>query len=443
MLIVARSGTKAKREYELVIDGLTHDGRGVGRHESKAVFVTGALVGERVLAEQTGRKRNYDEAMVTAVLQRSPDRIEPKCPHFGVCSGCVLQHMSAEKQIEAKQQVLLDNLQRIGHVVPGRVLPVLTSQAWSYRRKGRFSVRYVEKKGGVLVGFREHDPRYVAHLSQCHTLVPEIAALIIPLSELVGAMSAKRAITQIEFIRGDGPPALVLRHHSALDEADLSLLRAFGERHDAQIFLQPGSVQTVHPIRADYPPLVFELAASGILFQFKPLDFIQVNAAMNEVMIERTLHLLEPKPADVVLDLFCGLGNFTLPLAKRVGEAVGVEGDQGLVDRAKENAQRNGIANAVFFAADLSQDISAQLWKTQRFNKILLDPPRAGALDVLKQLNLKGVERIVYVSCHPASLARDAAYLVQERGYRLSQAGAMDMFPQTAHVESIAVFEAV
>jgi 23S rRNA (uracil1939-C5)-methyltransferase len=443
MLIVARSGIKTKREYELVIDGSTHDGRGVGRHENKVVFVTGALVGERVLAVQTGRKRNFDEAMVTSILEPSPSRVEPKCQHFGVCSGCVLQHMSVEKQIEAKQQVLLDNLQRIGHVMPERVLPVLTAQAWGYRRKGRFSVRYVEKKGGVLVGFREHDPRYVAHLNQCHTLVPEIAALITPLADMVGDMPAMRDITQIEFIRGDGPTALVFRHHSDLQEGDLSLLRAFGARHDAQIFLQPGSVHTVHPIRADYPPLGFELAGSGIRFQFKPLDFIQVNAAMNEVMIERTLHLLEPKPADVVLDLFCGLGNFTLPLAKVVGEVVGVEGDQGLVDRAKENALRNGIANAAFFAADLSQDIAAQLWKTQGFNKILLDPPRAGALDVLKQLNLKGVERIVYVSCHPASLARDAAYLVQERGYRLSQAGAMDMFPQTAHVESIAVFEAV
>jgi 23S rRNA (uracil1939-C5)-methyltransferase len=439
---VARAGLKTKREYDLIIDGLTHDGRGVGRDGNKAVFVTGALVGERVLAVQTGRNRNFDQAMATAILAPSPDRVEPKCPHFGVCSGCVLQHMSAEKQVEAKQQVLLDNLRRIGHVMPGRVLPALAAKAWGYRRKGRFSVRYVEKKGGVLVGFREHDPRFVAQLDQCHTLVPEIAALITPLAELVGAMPAKRDVQQVEFIQGDGPPALVFRHLSALDETDLSLLRAFGERHGAQIFLQPGGVHTVHPIRADYPPLSFVLRGSGIGFQFRPLDFIQVNAAMNEAMIERALQLLEPKPSDVVLDLFCGLGNFTLPLAKAVGEAVGVEGDQGLVDRAMENALRNGIANAAFFAADLSQDISAQLWKTRPFNKILLDPPRTGALEVLKQLNLKGVERIVYVSCHPASLARDAGYLVQERGYRLAQAGAMDMFPQTAHVEAIAVFEA-
>ncbi len=439
---MARAGLKSKPEYELIIDGLTHDGRGVGRHGNKAVFVTGALVGERVLAVQTGRKRNFDEAMLTSVLVPSPDRVEPKCPHFGVCSGCVLQHMSAEKQIEAKQRVLLDNLQRIGHVAPDRILPVLTAQAWGYRRKGRFSVRYVEKKGGVLVGFREHDPRFVAQLNQCHTLEPAIAALITPLAELVGAMSAKRDIQQVEFIQGDGPTALVFRHLSALDEVDLSLLHAFGLHHGVQVFLQPGSVHTVHPIRADYPPLSFVLPGSGLGFQFRPLDFIQVNAAMNAAMIERALQLLEPKACDVVLDLFCGLGNFTLPLAMLVGEVVGVEGDQGLVDRAKQNALRNGIANAAFFAADLSQDVSAQLWKNRSFNKILLDPPRTGALEVLKQLNLKGVERIVYVSCHPASLARDAGYLVQERGYRLAQVGAMDMFPQTAHVESIAVFEA-
>lgn len=439
---MARASLKIKREYELVINGLTHDGRGVGRHESKAVFVTGALVGERVLAQQTGKNRNFDEARVTAILEPSPDRIEPRCPHFGVCSGCVLQHLSTDKQIEAKQQVLLDNLQRIGHVTPAKVMPVLSTQAWSYRRKGRFSVRYVEKKGGVLVGFREQDPRFVAQLNHCHTAVPAVAALINPLSELIGGLSARRDIPQVEFIQGDGPVALVFRHLSALEAPDLSMLSAFGERHDVQIFLQPGGVHTVHPIRADYPPLNFGLAGSGINLQFKPLDFIQVNAAMNELMIDRALQLLQPSPSDIVLDLFCGLGNFTLPLAKTVSEAIGVEGDAGLVERARENARRNGIDNAVFFAADLSKDISAQLWKTQRFNKLLLDPPRAGALDVLKQLDLNGVERIVYVSCHPASLARDAAYLVQERGYRLLQAGAMDMFPQTAHVESIALFEA-
>ena len=438
---MARAGLKAKPEYELLIDGLTHDGRGVGRVDGKAVFVTGALLGERVTAVQTNRNRNFDEAKIIRVITASPDRVEPKCPHFGVCSGCVLQHLSTEKQIEAKQTTLIDNLQRIGHVKPEAILPVLTADAWGYRRKGRFSVRYVEKKGGVLVGFREHDPRYVAQLSQCETIVPELSALITPLSVLIDSLKIRHEITQIEFVTGDGPIALVLRHHLPFEDTDLEYLKAFEGKHNVQLFLQAGNIHSVMPFSENSQPLSFALA-SGIHFQFKPLDFIQVNAKLNDLMIEKALQLLEPSINDVVLDLFCGLGNFTLPIAKQVAEVVGVEGDQGLVDRAKQNAQRNNIGNVHFFAADLAQDISAQLWKTQRFNKILLDPPRAGALDVLKQLNLNGVERIVYVSCHPASLARDAGYLVQERGYRLVKAGAMDMFPQTAHVESIAVFEA-
>jgi 23S rRNA (uracil1939-C5)-methyltransferase len=437
---VARAGLKAKPEYELHIDGLTHDGRGVGRVDGKAVFVTGALVGERVTAVQTARNRHFEEAKLVSVINASPDRVDARCPHFGTCSGCVLQHLSNQKQIDAKQTTLLDNLQRIGHVKPEVILPVLTADAWGYRRKGRFSVRYVEKKGAVLIGFREHDPRFVAQLQQCETIVPELSALITPLSELVNSLQIKQEITQIEFVVGDGPIALVFRHHQPFAIADIARLKTFEQLHSVQLYMQPGNIHSVQPLSENPAPLSFSLA-SGIHFQFKPLDFIQVNAKLNERMIDTALQLLEPSASDVVLDLFCGLGNFTLPLAKLVAEAVGVEGDQGLVERAKQNAERNQISNAHFFAADLSQDISAQLWKAQRFNKILLDPPRAGALDVLKQLNLKGVTRIVYVSCHPASLARDAGYLVQERGYRLVKAGAMDMFPQTAHVESIAVFE--
>ena len=440
--IVARSGPKAKREYEIDIDNLSHEGRGVGRLDGKTIFVAGALVGERVRAQQTGRNRHFDEARTQEVLKASADRVEPRCPHFGICSGCVLQHLVSHRQIEAKQRTLTDNLQRIGHVTPEAILQPLTADAWAYRRKGRFSVRYVEKKGGVLVGFRETDPRFVAQLRECHTVVPAVSALIMPLTELIGAMQAKREIAQVEFIQGDGPVALVFRNLVTLCADDLRRLADFGMAQDAQIFLQPGGAHSVHPLRDDYPALGFNLAEYGIRFEFKPLDFIQVNASLNAAMITRAIALLQPTAEDVVLDLFCGLGNFTLPLAKAAGEVVGVEGDQGLVERARENARRNGIANAEFFAADLNQDISAQLWETQRFTKLLLDPPRAGAIEILKQMNLEGIRRIVYVSCHPASLARDAAYLVQERGYRLLQAGAMDMFPQTAHVEAIAVFEA-
>ena len=441
--IVTRSGPRLKREFEIDIDNLSHEGRGVGRLDGKTVFVAGALVGERVRVQQTARNRHFDEAKTLEVLAASPDRVEPSCPHFGVCSGCVLQHLASHRQIEAKQRTLTDNLLRIGHVAPETLLPALSVDAWGYRRKGRFSVRYVEKKGGVLVGFRETDPRFVAQLHECHTVVPAVSALILPLTELIGGMQAKREIAQVEFIKGDGPVALVFRNLVTLCAEDMSRLAAFGDARYAQIFLQPGGVQSVFPIREDYPALGFDLAKYGIRLEFKPLDFIQVNASLNAAMIDRAIALLQPSSEDVVLDLFCGLGNFTLPLAKSAGEVIGVEGDHGLVARAQENARKNGIVNAQFFAADLTQDISSQLWKTQRFTKLLLDPPRTGAIEVLQQMNLDGIHRIVYVSCHPASLARDAAYLVQERGYRLVQVGAMDMFPQTAHVEAIAVFEAV
>lgn len=438
---MTRGGVKAKREYELDIIDLSHDGRGVARVEGKTVFVAGALPGERVRAQQTARNRRFDEARTLEVLQASPDRIAPECPHFGVCSGCVLQHLAPARQIEAKQRTLTESLQRIGHVLPDTVLPAMMSDPWGYRRKGRFSVRYVEKKGGVLVGFRETDPRFVAQLVGCRTVVPAVDALILPLTGLIGAMQAKREIPQVEFIQGDGPVALVFRHLVLLAAEDLALLQAFGDTQGAQIFLQPGGVHTVHPIRDDYPELGFDLA-EDIRFTFRPLDFIQVNAVLNRRMIDKAIELLAPTADDVILDLFCGLGNFTLPLAKHAGQVVGVEGDHSLVTRARANAERNCVPNAEFFAADLTQDLSAQLWTSRRFSKLLLDPPRAGAIEVLRQLDLRGVGRIVYVSCHPASLARDAGYLVQERGYKLLAAGAMDMFPQTAHVESIAVFEA-
>lgn len=405
------------------------------------VFVSGALPGERVRAVQTGRNRHFDEARVIEVFEPSADRIKPRCPHFGVCSGCVLQHLEHGRQLESKQAMLLDNLERIGHVQPQAVLPVLAAKQWQYRRKGRFSVRYVEKKGAVLVGFRETDPRFVAQLSTCHTVVPDVSALIEPLVELVGRLKARREIPQIEFIQGDGPVALVFRILAALEASDLEELGRFERERRVQVFLQPGGVNTVVPLRADYAPLHFSLKDADVRFQFRPLDFIQVNALLNEAMIVRALALLEPGPEDVVLDLFCGLGNFTLPLARVAGRVVGVEGDPGLISRARENAVLNGIGNVEFFAADLTEDDRTQAWRTMPYTKMLLDPPRAGAIEALKNMRLDGINTIVYVSCHPASLARDSAYLVRERGYRLAAAGAMDMFPQTAHVEAIALFE--
>ena len=432
--------------FELEINDLSHDGRGVARREGgKTVFVADALPGERVMVRQTARSRSFDEATTLEVLQASPDRVEPRCAHFGVCSGCVLQHLDESKQILAKQRVLLENFERIGHVAAARVLPPLTGGAWGYRRKGRFSVRRVEKKDKTLVGFRERDPRFVADLRECHTVVPGVGALIAPLSALVDGLQARRDVPQIEFIVGDAQPgfdgvALVFRHLQPFGEADLAALRGFGERHRVAIHLQPGGLDSVHVLWPEQPSLSFRLEPWDITFAFRPLDFIQVNARLNEDMIARAFELLDLQPTDRVLDLFCGLGNFTLPMARLVAEAVGVEGEAGLVARARENAGNNGLANAAFHAADLTRDQRGAAWMRQGFDKLLLDPPRSGAIDVLRQLPLERFGRIVYVSCHPGSLARDAGYLVNERGWKLASAGVMDMFPQTAHVESIALF---
>ena len=438
---MARSRSKIHQVFELDIDGLTHDGRGVGRREGKAVFAAGALAGETVRVQQTGRNRHFDEARTIEVIKASPDRVAPRCPHFGTCAGCVMQHLDESRQIDAKQRVLLDNLQRIGHVSAGQTLPPLVDAAWGYRRKGRFSVRWVEKKGKALVGFRETDPRYVADLSVCHTVVPEVGSRIQDIAELVGSLDARRTVPQIEFIAGDAAVALVFRHLEPLSDDDLGRLTAFAKTSGLAVFLQPGGVDTVHALWPEQVDLSFEIPGHGLSLAFRPLDFIQVNAALNGKMIDSALALLDAGPDDRVLDLFCGLGNFTLPLARRAGQVVGVEGDAGLVARARDNAARNGLGNVQFHAADLAKDLSGEPWMAAGFDKLLLDPPRAGAAEVLAQLPLDGIRRIVYVSCHPASLARDAGFLVRERGYTLVSAGAMDMFPQTAHVESIALFE--
>lgn len=398
------------------------------------------------MAEQTAKSRHFDEARTVEVLDASSDRVAPRCAHFGTCGGCVLQHLDEGKQILAKQRVLLDNLERIGHVAAQAVLPPLTDASWGYRRKGRFSVRRVNKKDKTLVGFREQDPRFVADLGECHTVIPEIGSKIGALALLVESLQARADIPQIEFIAGDrtrdySGVALIFRHLQPLSESDLAALTAFGQAHDFAIFLQPGGVESVHALWPQAPELAFALPQWNIELAFRPLDFIQVNAGLNQKMIARTFELLAPQPQDRVLDLFCGLGNFTLPMARLIGEVVGVEGEAGLVARARENAQRNGLDNAQFHAADLTQDQRGTPWMRQGFDKLLLDPPRSGAIDVLRQLPLKQFKRIVYVSCHPGSLARDAGFLVNEAGYALTSAGVMDMFPHTAHVESIALFE--
>ena len=435
--------------FQIDIVDVAHDGRGVARrpegqaNPGKAVFVSGALPGETVIAQQTARQRSFDEAKTLQVLEASPDRVEPRCPHFGTCGGCALQHLAEDRQIHVKQRVLLENLERIGKVTADLVLRPLTDAAWGYRRKGRFSVRRVEKKDKTLVGFREQDPRFVADLSICHTVIPQIGFKVDALAALVDGLDGRREIPQIEFIAGDDTVALVFRHLQPLSERDRIALVAFAQAQGFAIFLQPGGIDSVHPLWPENPKLAFRLPQWDVELQFRPLDFIQVNAGLNQKMIARTLELLDVQPGERVLDLFCGLGNFTLPLARVAHAVVGVEGDAGLIRRARENAAHNKLGNVEFHAADLAQDLRGHTWMRHEpgFDRLLLDPPRSGADVVLKQLPLKGLKRIVYVSCHPASLARDAGYLVNERGWKLSAAGVMDMFPHTAHVESIAMFE--
>ena len=428
-------------ELELDITDLGHDGRGVARREGKAVFVTGALKGETVRAQVRRSRKQFDEAITVEVLKASPQRVEPTCPHFGVCGGCSLQHLDPMAQVAAKWHNLAENFERIGQVRPARWLDPLTGPVWGYRRKARLAAKYVPKKGKTLVGFREVDPRFIADLTVCHTLVPQLGQRLTALGELIDSLEARARIPQIEVAAGDDRTALVFRNLDPLSESDREKLLAFGRAEGFAIFLQPGGNDSVAPLDGGPEELHFALPEYGLDYAFRPLDFIQVNGEMNRRMIPHALALLNPQPHERVLDLFCGLGNFTLPLAQRAASVVGVEGEPALVQRAQDNAARNGIDNVHFHAADLTADLRGQAWMEAGFDALLLDPPRTGADATLAQLPLDSIGRIVYVSCHPATLARDAGILVREHGYRLAAAGVMDMFPHTAHIESIALFE--
>jgi 23S rRNA (uracil1939-C5)-methyltransferase len=426
---------------EADITDLSHDGRGVAHINGKAVFVTGALAGEHVRLRFTGKHRHYDEATVEEILRASTDRVTPRCAHFGVCGGCALQHLDAEAQIKAKQRVLLENLERIGKVEPANVLAPLTDTPWGYRRKARLSVKFVEKKGRVLVGFRENNGRYVADIRRCEVLHPAVGERIEAITALLESLDGKRDIPQIEVAAGDDLVALIFRHLQPLSLHDRDALVEFGKTQQLGIYQQSGGIDSVAALWPQDARLSFRLPAYDLELDFQPLDFIQVNAGMNRRMIDHALNLLGPQPADRVLDLFCGLGNFTLPLARRAAHVTGVEGEAGLVRRAGENARRNDIDNADFFSADLAADQRAAPWAKADCDLLLLDPPRSGAAAVLEYLPKRGVRRVVYVACHPGSLARDAGILVQQHGFTLASAGVMDMFPHTAHVESIALFE--
>ncbi len=427
--------------FEARIESLTQDGRGVAHLDGKAVFIHGALPGERVLFAYEKVQRRYDEGRVQEVLEPSVERIDPRCPHFGVCGGCSLQHLRDERQIDYKQQALLDALQHLGGVRPETVLEPLVAGHWGYRRKARVGVKYVPKKGKVLVGFRERGSAFVTDLGSCAVLHPKVGERIPDLSELVEGLSIRDKVPQIEVSMGDDVCVLIFRLLEPPTEDDLERLRVFGREHDFAIYLQEGGPDSVRPLDGEPASLGYSLPALDMQLNFLPQDFTQVNLELNRMMVERALTMLDPQPDERVLDLFCGMGNFTLPLAVRAGQVTGVEGDPGLVQRARANAAANGLENTRFYTANLYEELDNEPWLGEKFHKLLLDPPRSGAKEVLPHIPGLGVQRILYISCYPSTLARDAGILVKEQGFRLLSAGVMDMFPHTAHVESIALFE--
>jgi 23S rRNA (uracil1939-C5)-methyltransferase len=428
---------------EADIVDLAHDGRGVARIDGKAVFIDGALPGERVRFRVIKRRRQLDEAVLVDVLVASPDRVVPACAHFGICGGCSLQHLSAPAQVAAKERQLLDNLERIGRVRPERVLAPLRGPAWAYRRRARLGVKYVHKKGRVLAGFRERAKPYLADLRRCEVLHAPLATLPADLAALVETLAIREKIPQVEVSAGDAAAALVFRVLEAPGPEDTAKIAAFGATQGVQIFLQTGGLDTVRPLHAHYPPLTYAVDAGRVAIEFGPVDFIQINREINVSMVTAALELLMPTGKDTVLDLFCGLGNFTLPLAHRAQRVVGVEGDAALVAKAGSNAVRNGVGNAAFVKDNLFEPAQFGPWANERYDLVLLDPPRAGASALLPRMAHWRPRRVVYISCHPGSLARDAETLVHTQGFKLTCAGVMDMFPQTTHVESIAVFEAL
>ena len=440
----------------LLVESLDLEGRGVARRpDGKVVFIEGALPGERVQVSVSRRKNQWEQGTLSALQRESSQRVTPPCPHFGLhaqaCGGCKMQHLHPVAQLAVKQRVLEDNLGHLAKVVPERVLRPIQGPAWGYRLRARLSVRYVEKKDTVLVGFHERKSRYVADMTQCLVLPAKVSALLPRLRELIGSMAARERVPQIELAMGDEGCALVLRHLDPLTAPDRERLRRFGAAHDVQWWLQPGGPDSAAPLDADSDSLCYRLPEFDLTMPFRPTDFTQVNLGINRVLVSQAVQHLDPAVDESVIDWFCGLGNFTLPLARRAASVLGLEGNDGLVQRARDNAAANGLGDRALFSTrnlfELTADDLIALPRAQRW---LIDPPREGAFALARaaaelaqsaSASWQAPRRIVYVSCSPATLARDAGLLVHQAGYRCSAAAVIDMFPHTAHVESLAVFD--
>jgi len=427
-----------------IIESLDHEARGVTRLVGKTIFVEGALPGEEVEHVSFRRKPSYEIARTVRVLAPSPARVPPRCPHFGVCGGCSMQHLDAQAQVAVKQRLLEDNLRHLGRVVAEELYAPIQGQAWAYRYRARLSVRLVVKKGGVLVGFHERKSSYVADMEQCEILPRHLSEMLLPLRRLVERLSIRERLPQIEVAVGERQTALVLRILEPLAVADETLLREFADHHGVVFYLQPQGPATAyrfHP--AAGARLSYLLPDFAIEHFFSPTEFTQVNHAINRVLVRRAVTLLDPRPGEQIADMFCGLGNFTLPIARRGARVLGVEGSAELVRRAGENAAANGLQHlADYRVANLFALTAETLAAFGRFDKMLIDPPREGAVELVKALTADDApRRLVYISCSPATLARDAGILVAEKGYRLRGAGVVNMFPHTSHVESIALFE--
>jgi 23S rRNA (uracil1939-C5)-methyltransferase len=429
-----------------IIESLDQEGRGVAHVEGKVVFITGALPGEKVSYKTTQRKSNYEFADLDEVFKASNLRVEPKCKHFGMCGGCALQHFDFTGQVAAKQRLLESNLWHIGRVKAESMLSPIYGPMFGYRHKARLRVKYVHKKQRVLVGFNERSTRFVADIQSCQVLPPHISALIVPLQELIVQLSIKDLVPQIELAVGEGTTVLVFRIMSALLPVDEVLMREFADAHQVQVWTQtkgPDTIKPFHPLNAQ--SLSYSLPEFNLKYPFSPTEFTQVNPHINRVMIRRAMQLLNPQANERIADFFCGLGNFTLPIARSGATVFGMEGSSALVKRAEESALLNGLDKQVRYQeADLFFMSPESLVELGYFDKWLIDPPRDGAMELVKSLAVDGKsspQRIVYVSCNPATLARDAAILVQQKGYRMVAAGVINMFPHTTHVESIALFE--